>query len=374
MAMATHLTRPQHLRLRTRAQRLDPAHPLASAAEVAAALCGLQSQEPAAADLGVRARSAGATAEDVVRARDVDRSVVQTWSLRGTLHLHAAEDVRWLVALIGPVALARQRRRREQLGLDAETCRRAIAAMRRRLADGAPATRQELREALAARGIDTEGQRLAQLLSFAGFSGEICAGPGRGRAQTYVALDAWVPSRDVPSAAESLARLAARYLAAYAPARPADLAVWSGLPTASARAAWRAVESDLEPVEVEGERAPLWMPRSHAQWLDDDGAAPVVRLLPRFDTYTLGHRTRDLIDPLDGWKRVNAGGGILHPVIVVDGVLRGVWRLRRTGKRLEIGLEPFEPLRRGVLRQARREIADIGRFLDVDAALVPAAG
>ena len=38
--------------------------------------------------------------------------------MRGTLHVVAAEDVRWLLALVGPVFASANRARHAQLGLD----------------------------------------------------------------------------------------------------------------------------------------------------------------------------------------------------------------------------------------------------------------
>ena len=95
---------------------------------------GLQAQDAPAAALGVRARLPGATASAVGHARFEERSVARTWCMRGTLHLVPAEDARWLVALLGPVGLARGRAAGSGLGVGPE----ATAAVRRG-AGGRPA-------------------------------------------------------------------------------------------------------------------------------------------------------------------------------------------------------------------------------------------
>jgi hypothetical protein len=41
------------------------------------------------------------------RARTVDRALVRTWCMRGTFHLIASEDTGWLLALLGPVLIAK---------------------------------------------------------------------------------------------------------------------------------------------------------------------------------------------------------------------------------------------------------------------------
>src|SRR5256714_15434086 len=63
---------------------------------------GLQAQVLSAAALGMRDRSKGLRADDVKRALNDDPSIVRSWLMRGTLHLVASDDIRWLVQLMGP--------------------------------------------------------------------------------------------------------------------------------------------------------------------------------------------------------------------------------------------------------------------------------
>ena len=125
------------------------------------------------------------------------------------------------------------------------------------------------------------------------------------------------PTRDPEDA---LAELARRYLAGHGPAAPEDLAAWSGLALGRARHAFRLAGDGLEEVELDGR--PLWMPAG-APVPRSRAAAPVVRLLGRFDDYLLGWKGRDLIlDPRFA-GRIQAGGGWIHPAVVVDGRVAG---------------------------------------------------
>ncbi|HLY28240.1 MAG TPA: crosslink repair DNA glycosylase YcaQ family protein, partial [Aggregatilineales bacterium] len=83
---------------------------------VVSAVCGLQAQDAQAAILSARVRSSGLTVGDMEQAMLHDRSIIRTWAMRGTLHLIATEDLSWLLALLGPVFVAADRRRRLQLG------------------------------------------------------------------------------------------------------------------------------------------------------------------------------------------------------------------------------------------------------------------
>jgi hypothetical protein len=76
----------------------------------------VQAQDRVAAATSIRARAHGLGAGDVDRAATEARTVVLTWSLRGTRHYHAAADVRWLVGVLGPT-FSRPCRRADQVGI-----------------------------------------------------------------------------------------------------------------------------------------------------------------------------------------------------------------------------------------------------------------
>ena len=87
------------------------------------------------------------------------------------------------------------------------------------------------------------------------------------------------------------------------------------------------------------------------------GWAPAsgVRLLPAFDQYVVaatlqaGHFLagdfRDRIYRPQGW---------LSPVLLVDGVMAGVWRHERKGRRLVVEVEPFGKVSRAAAAPRRR--------------------
>jgi hypothetical protein len=361
-----NLSLPELLYLRMRAQRLAPREALSviPAAQVVREVCALQAQDASAAALSAWTRSAGLTAADVERARAQERLLVRAWCLRGTLHLICADELGWFLQLFGELYVARDARRRAELGLDEETCARGIRLLREILAGQEPLTRETLVAELAARGLELRGQMTAHLLFRAAMEGLTCVGPDRGNKSTTVLVDEWLGPVVRPPRDEALASLARRYLAAYAPAASEDLASWSGLPAVDVRRAWQALSEELLEVEYNGVR--LWMLKTNAGWLDEAGAALVpVRLLPAFDTYLLGYRSRDLaIDPRD-FRRVNAGGGIIHAVALVNGVAAAAWRINRRRGGLEVAVEPFAELDSAALPGLEAEVADLGRFLGV---------
>jgi hypothetical protein len=255
-----------------------------------------------------------------------DGTVVRTWLMRSTLHMVAARDVHWLLDFYGPGLIRGQRRRRSQLGLDDSLCARALDVLPSILS-GRQLSRADVVQELARNNvvIEPKGQAPAHLMFYASASGLTCRGPELDRDEpSYVLLDEWVKDRFTPE--DPLQELGRRYHSAFGPAAPEDFAYWAGIPLGQAR--------KVEPV------------------LKSDHSSGVVRLLPAFDTYLLGYKQRPVVPEFAG--RINAGGGWIHPAVVFDGRVIGVWKLRSG----EVEVEPFEPL-----PDLTAEIADIQRFL-----------
>jgi DNA glycosylase AlkZ-like len=348
---------PQALAARQRAQGLGAVRARDAHGAVRQALA-IQAQDTRSSRLGIRARSEGLTSEDVVRACSQERSVVRTWAMRGTLHVLCAEDVRWILSLVGPVVEARSAPRRAQLGITPELGERILAAIPGILADSGPLVRAELMEALIARGlpIDTSDQAPAHIVVLAAVRGIVCRGPDRPDEEpTYVRLDDWVPPSGPPIERDAaLAELARRYVRAYGPADVRDLAYWSGLPAADARRAFALAPPPGPPA-------------------DADAEPPPPRLLPAFDGYLLGHRDRSAILDPEHAPRLLSGSWML-PSMVVGGRIAGTWRRTRERGAVALVLSPFAGrLPRGAARALRAEAADVGRFLGAPARVTVAA-
>ena len=372
------LNAQQTRRLRLRAQRLSPgqAGPSTAPAQVLGEVCGVQAQDLPAGLLSMRARSTSLIALEIEQARQGRKgspSIAWVWCMRGTLHLVAAEDAGWLVPLLGPAFIAGDRRRLQQLGWDEQKAAIGLRLVREALQEGGALTRAEIITLLKEEGLPSEGQAPVHLLYRAALEGMLCAGPNRGKEPTYVAWESWLGKPQAQPRQEALAELARRYLQAYAPAGPEDLASWSGLKLGEARQAWQLISGESLQVEAAGK--PAWLLKSQMPGLEEvraEGSKTTahVRLLPRFDTYLLGHTSRNLtVDPAYA-RRIHPGGGILNAALLVDGQARGTWKIQRRRGRLEIQVEPFESLTEELLPLIEAEASDVGRFLGMEAVLI----
>jgi hypothetical protein len=173
----------------------------------------LQGQDVRANRLAARVRSDGLTHQDVDDAVG-NGEVVRTWAMRGTLHMLAAVDLRWVLAEVGAYFRDRQAPRRRRLGLDDAACERGVARLEPVLTE--PLTRAEIKERV---DLDLAGQAAPYFLGFAALEGVICRGPERGSEPTYVLVRDWVTRHEHD-------HLALRYLRGHGPATPKDLAAW----------------------------------------------------------------------------------------------------------------------------------------------------
>jgi Winged helix DNA-binding domain len=326
--------------------------PAATPQAAAAITTAVQAQDSFASRLGLRARSSTVTDADVRHSIEVDRTVVRTWLMRGTIHLVDARDLRWLVRLVGPSISRKYRTRWRQLGLTDEVLDRSVELLPELLAGG-PLTRHEIRAGLAGHGVALDSpdpQAPTHAIVHASTTGLICRGPDRGRHSTFVLTDDWLPgSPEGPSGDDALAELARRYFAAYSPATAADFSTWSGL--ASGRAI-ELIRDELTEADVGGR--PGFR-------LGAVAAGRGLRLLPAFDNYVIGYRDRSAILLADRHPHVYQGG-MIRPVVLLDGAVIGTWALDRAKDRLAVS--PFDPLAASVRRRLDAEAEDVGRFLD----------
>lgn len=314
---------------------------------------GLQAQDAAAARLGVRVRSARASETDVLAAIN-ERAIVRTWLMRNTIHLVAAQDVRWMTAVLGPMIRRRfETVRWPALGLTPDLLDRA-AAVTPDVLSGRQLDRREFAAALVEHGVavPADGQAPTHVLLYLSTIGLVCRAEDRGRESTFALLEEWVRGRrdDGPCGDDALAELARRYFRAFSPATPADFTTWSGLPSSQPI---MLIRDELTPVEVGGRPG---------YRLGEVEPQRGVRLLPAFDNYLLGYRERDPIIKADRVAEVYVGG-IIRPTLLVDGRVVGRWRLVRKRSATTVELTPFGPLPRKVQRGIEAEVADIARFL-----------
>lgn len=325
--------------MRLVAQRLA-GPPAADAAEAVRRLGAAQGQDFPGAVASVALRTPGRRRAEVLAALD-DGSVVRSWPMRGTLHLVAAEDLPWLLELLGPRALAGLAGRRASLGLteaDAERARDlAVAA----LSGGRRLGRAALLSAIGDGGVDTTGQRSYHLLWFLAQTGTLCLGPTDEGEQLFVLLDEWVREPRRLSGDEALAELALRYFRGHGPATVHDLVRWAGSTVRDVRAGLAAVRHQLARLRV-GDTEFFLDPDTVERCAAHREQAREPLLLPGFDEFVLGYGDRGaILEPVVADRILPGRNGVFRPTVVVDGRIAGTWRWDGRGSARAVVAEPF---------------------------------
>ena len=305
-------------------------------------IAGMQAQWPPAPYVGLWSRLPGFRRESLERAI-LGGQVVKATLMRSTLHLVSGADYPLFA-----VALRGMRTWADAVEADADK----IAGEIRALAVNGPLT---IKDALSyierEHGhVDIHGRRVwhsVRVRAHLHHAPETALWSSQPQA-VYVALDE-PDGVDIDAARTELLR---RYLAAFGPATRADLADWSGMCVSDFATAFDALEP-LRRFRNEDGKELLDLPR--APLPPADTPAP-VRFLPKWDSVLLAFKDRTRVLPEEYRKVVIAKNGDVAQTFLVDGIVRGTWRLEK--KRLLT--DPFDPLPRA----ARAELEEEARRLE----------
>jgi len=339
-------------------------------ADIAGTMCGAHAQVLSAAELSLGRRIVGTTRADVRRALWEDRSLVKTFGPRGTIHLLATVDLpMWTGAL--SALPSRPSAHPEGVRFSPEQSEEVIAAMGDALADS-ELTVDELTDAIADRvgewavertmeAFQDQWPRWRQLTHAAAHRGKLCFGHDRDRKVTYSNPHRWLRGFRPADADDSIRALVTRYLYAYGPAGPRHFARWLGITPRHAAALFDGLADALERVDVGGE--PMWA-------IAGDTGAPTapprgVRLLPYFDAYIVAGQPRERLYPGAAARRAltPAGQAGNYPVLLINGVVGGVWHQRRSGQNLAITVEPLHSLTKRQRSELDHEIELVGTVM-----------
>jgi hypothetical protein len=344
-------------------------------AGVAGVLCGAHAQVISAAEFSIGRRIAGGTRTGVQRALWEERTLVKTFGPRGTIHLLPTADLpMWIGALSTlPFSVAKHP---EGVHFAPERADEVIAAIGAALAD-AELTVDELTEAIADQAgpwaveqtLEAFGgrwPRWRQLTSTAAHRGMLCFGPSRGREVTYTNPSRWLPGFRPAAGDAAMRTLVRRYLYAYGPATPRHFAQWLGSPRRDAAALFGKLATELERVELDGE--PAWVVAGDTQTPQPHGG---ICLLPYFDAYVVAGQPRERLYPGAAAARALTPSGQAgnYPVLLVDGMVGGVWHQRRSGRALAITVEPLRELTALQRRQLQEEADLAGAVMESTATL-----
>jgi Winged helix DNA-binding domain len=282
-------------------------------------LVGLQAQAPFPPYYGLLSRLDGFRPADLAELL-LTRKVVRIGLMRGTIHLVSADDCLRLRPVLQPVLERGLRANfgRQLPGVD----RAALAAAGRALVEDRPMTFSEIGGALAPRWPQYPPNALAQgvraLVPLVQVPPRAVWGQAGQAAHT--SAEAWLGRPLAASASPD--EVVLRYVAAFGPATVADAQAWSGL--TGLREVVGRLRPQLRTFRDEQGRELFDLP--DAPRPDPDTPVP-VRLVAEFDNLILSHADRARVISEPDRQRLYSKNGIFPGTVLIDGFVRGMWRV-----------------------------------------------
>jgi uncharacterized protein YcaQ len=354
---------------------------LAKLSSVPGDIAGAQAQVLLAGQMSIWPRVKGARLRDVDSALWKDHSLVRAWGMRGTMFLlpsdelsvfvrgsvrRAAYNLNWAIRHSGSKEDVDKLLDRVAEILEEPRTRTDLARMlteshgyrtRSKAAGGWGDKRKVPHVKVGAISLS-----MGFLLHIIRARDVICSGPNQGTEASYVRADKWIKNwKDVPQE-RAERELLVKYLRAHGPATVNDFAIWEGLYMKDAKDIWSRESENMVEVDIEGMKASLL--ESDLSELENVGIGePVVRLVPYFDSFLLGHKSHLNIVDEKNRKKIYRDQGWVSPVLLVDGRAQGVWSYVQKRNDLEVKITPFSKLSNQVSERVREEASDLGRFL-----------
>jgi hypothetical protein len=298
-------------------------------------LAGLQAQLPNPPYIGLWTRLTDFARDDLTQAL-AQKQIVRAALMRSTLHLMTAADfVRYrsaiqpaLVRALG--AFFGQRGK----GLDIA----ALLAAAQPFCGESPRTTGELRACLLQIAPDADGDALAYAVRAHLPLVQVPPGGtwGSGSGGAYTTPEAWLGQS--VDAAENLRDLFHYYLRAFGPASVMDFQFWSGLN--KLKDVMQPYTRDLRIYRDPQGKELYDLP--HLEIIDGDVPAP-ARLIPEYDNLIISHADRTRVIADEDRPRIFLSAARVRPTLLVDGFVRGAWRVEKTKKPVTAALiiEPF---------------------------------
>jgi uncharacterized protein YcaQ len=331
-------------------------------------VCGIQAQVMAAAEMQLWARSHGLARKEIHSALWESRTLIKTSLMRQTLHLIPTADFSIYINALKRSRVEALRRIMSKYGSITQQETGALNDLIMELLREGPMTQPELTEQV----LSKVGKKIRaymelawgiQLFRPALVEGLICYGPERGKKATFVRVDHWLPKQNAVDEQEAKQILLRRYLRVYGPATLQDFSKWTGLARKEAKEVWESLKDELIEIPIE-DRKGFILREDYDQLINSFLDDHILRLLPHFDPYMLGHAEKThLVDP-SCYKRVYRNQGWISPVVLLNGRVVGIWSYNRGGRCLSLEIKPFENFPRMIRTKIETEAASLGDFLE----------
>ena len=273
-----------------------------------------------AAAMRTKVPSAKAFASDYNAGR-----IVRVHLFRTTWQLVAGEDWAWMLELYREKALRLLAGWMKSNGVsippsEQESVQRIFSDC---LSTCRIARKEDLDAALRECGIVMDSHRLSYHLHLAEYAGLLCSGDLLPARHSYALAADKLPKTSPLLHEEALALLARKYFSSHGPATLEDFVWWSGLNVSECRKGMDALGTELV--------RQCW--KDLTFYCHETGRSRGFRrggviLLPSFDEYLIGYKSRHIALAPEYRHRAHNNSGIFWPVVLIDGQVAGNWTIK----------------------------------------------
>lgn len=319
-------------------------------------LVGLQAQQPVAPYIGLWTRLRDFRRADLAD-RIEDRTVVKATLMRATLHLFTADDYRLLRAAIQPAlthaseSISKRRGERVEIEKVIAAAEQYIAEKPRTFAEISAMLSEFMPEA------DLGAMRYAVRTHLPLVQVPVDSRWSYPANPQFTLAELWL-GKPIPTE-ENLRALVFRYLAAFGPATVKDIETWSGL--VKLKDAVDRLKPDLTTYRDEKGRELLDLPDMPLP--DGDTPAP-ERFLPEYDNLLRSHDKRTRVIADEYRSKVYLPGLRVSATFLVDGFVRGAWKIEKTKGAATLVIEPFDSLTKQNRTALTDEAERLVRFVE----------
>jgi hypothetical protein len=307
-----------------------------------------------------------------------EKSMVKTWFMRGTLHVIPSKDLPIYHNALKRMWFEHHGRYMNEPGWPRREQREKLfyPKISEALAEK-PLRRKELDDKVRLL-LGDESQPYARLFSAWGgilketsYLGLTVHAEPCGKESCFAKLNQWLSNIDLNEIDETHARekLLLKYLHCYGSASAQDFACWSGLLTSEANKAIENNKVELKEVQVQDSGKQLWMLKKDFKVLEkvDLQEKTPLRLLPKFDSYLLGHKDRTRIIEDEFLKQVYRPViGDIAATVLINGRIAGTWTYKKTKKSLTVAIKPLEKIQKETLTELKSIVEELGSFMKVE--------
>lgn len=249
--------------------------------------------------------------------------IVRIHLMRGTWQLVTREDLPYWIALCGKrsAAVIKGWMNANKIIISEEEIQKVRTIMASLMHGRRNVMKAEIAETLQSQGMGMDDHRVSYHIRFAEVEGWICSGDLDKTKPTYCLVEEKIGPLPQVDETEALERLTRKYFMSRGPATMEDYMWWSGLPKTLCQQGLAMIADELNVVYINNDSYYI-----HNTCRHRGAKKGGVLLLPPFDEYLIGYKSRYHALKPEHTAFAHTNNGIFYPIVAVNGKIVGNWK------------------------------------------------